>query len=151
MKFNFEGKKALVTGGGSGLGRECALLFAKNGADVLIADLKPERCEAVANEVRALGRNAIAFPIDVTDEGIEISYMLSLNANADSPIISSSNWSREFSHKRLFLSFIISPPYTSIPFSLRFFSIAMFVWLVPTTVSFLSLPSFLKYFAKPPH
>ena len=49
MKFNFEGKKALVTGGGSGLGRECALLFAKNGADVLIADLKPERCEEVAN------------------------------------------------------------------------------------------------------
>ena len=67
MKFNFEGKKALVTGGGSGLGRECALLFAKNGADVLIADLKPERCEAVAAEVRALGKNAIAYPVDVTD------------------------------------------------------------------------------------
>ena len=67
MKFNFEGKKALVTGGGSGLGRECALLFAMNGADVLIADLKPERCETVANEIRALGRNAIAYPLDVTD------------------------------------------------------------------------------------
>ena len=67
MEFNFSGKKALVTGGGSGLGRECALLFAKGGADVLIADLKPERCEAVAAEVRALGRNAIAYPIDVTD------------------------------------------------------------------------------------
>lgn len=67
MKFNFEGKKALVTGGGSGLGRECALLFAKNGADVLIADLKPERCEVVADEVRALGRNAIAYPVDITN------------------------------------------------------------------------------------
>ena len=67
MKFNFEGKKALVTGGGSGLGRECALLFAKNGADVLIADLKPERCEAVANEVRALGREAIAYSLDVAN------------------------------------------------------------------------------------
>ena len=67
MKFKFEGKKALVTGGGSGLGRECALLFAKNGADVLIADLKPERCEAVANEVRDLGRKAIAYPLDVAD------------------------------------------------------------------------------------
>ena len=66
MEFNFQGKKALVTGGGSGLGRECALLFAKGGADVLIADLKPERCEAVANEVRALGREAIAYAIDVT-------------------------------------------------------------------------------------
>ena len=67
MEFKFEGKKALVTGGGSGLGRECALLFAKGGADVLIADLKPERCEAVAEEVRALGRQAIAYPIDVTN------------------------------------------------------------------------------------
>lgn len=67
MKFNFEGKKALVTGGGSGLGRECALLFAKSGADVLIADLKEERCDAVAEEVRSLGRNAISYPIDVTN------------------------------------------------------------------------------------
>ena len=67
MKFNFEGKKALVTGGGSGLGRECALLFALNGADVLIADLKEERCEKVAEEIRALGRNAIAYTLDVTD------------------------------------------------------------------------------------
>ena len=67
MEFNFQGKKALVTGGGSGLGRECALLFAKGGADVLIADVKPERCEAVAQEIRELGRDAIAYVVDVTD------------------------------------------------------------------------------------
>ena len=67
MKFNFEGKKALITGGGSGLGRECALLFALNGADIFVADLKKERCEAVAEEVRKLGRNAIAYTLDVSD------------------------------------------------------------------------------------
>ena len=67
MVFNFEGKKALVTGGGSGLGRECALLFAKSGADVVVADLNQERAEAVAGEVAELGRAAIAYVLDVTD------------------------------------------------------------------------------------
>lgn len=67
MFFNFKGKKALVTGGGSGLGRECAILFAKAGADVLIADLKPERCDEVAEEIRKLGREAISYPLDVTN------------------------------------------------------------------------------------
>ena len=67
MFFNFKGKKALVTGGGSGLGKECAILFAKAGADVLIADLKPERCEEAAAEVRKYGSEAISYPLDVTN------------------------------------------------------------------------------------
>ena len=68
MEFNFKGKKALVTGGGSGLGRECAILFAKNGADVLVADLIPERCEEVATEIRKYGVKAIAYQVDVTNQ-----------------------------------------------------------------------------------
>ncbi|MCM1370463.1 MAG: SDR family oxidoreductase [Clostridium sp.] len=66
MEFNFKGKKVIVTGGGSGLGRECALLFAKSGADVLIADLKPERCEQVAQEIKNFGVKSISFAVDVT-------------------------------------------------------------------------------------
>ncbi|MGN1343121.1 MAG: SDR family NAD(P)-dependent oxidoreductase, partial [Traorella sp.] len=66
MNLTFTGKNAIVTGGGSGLGRETALLLAKNGINVLIADLKEERCQKVADEVSALGVKSIAFPIDVT-------------------------------------------------------------------------------------
>ena len=66
MNLTFTGKNAIVTGGGSGLGRETALLLAKNGINVLIADLSKERCEKVSREVSALGVKSIAFPIDVT-------------------------------------------------------------------------------------
>ena len=81
MEFNFSGKKAIVTGGGSGLGRECALLFAKGGADVLVADLVPERCDAVAKEIRALGRKAVGFALDVTDyRQVHAMYEFAFNA-----------------------------------------------------------------------
>lgn len=58
--FDFSGKVLLVTGGSRGLGREMALGFAARGADVVIASRKQDACEAVATEVRALGRRALA-------------------------------------------------------------------------------------------
>lgn len=57
--FDLTGKVALVTGGSRGLGREMVLAFAERGADVVIASRKIENCEAVADEVRALGRRAL--------------------------------------------------------------------------------------------
>jgi NAD(P)-dependent dehydrogenase (short-subunit alcohol dehydrogenase family) len=58
--FDLNGKVAVVTGGSRGLGREMVLAFAACGADVVIASRKIENCEAVADEVRALGRRGLA-------------------------------------------------------------------------------------------
>ncbi len=59
--FDFTGKVALVTGGSRGLGREMVLAFARRGADVVITSRKADNCESVADEVRALGREALPY------------------------------------------------------------------------------------------
>src|SRR5262245_34544598 len=60
------GKVAIVTGGGRGLGRVGALALATAGADVVVASRPLGNCEAVAEEIRALGRRALAVRVDVT-------------------------------------------------------------------------------------
>ena len=57
--FDLDGRIAVVTGGSRGLGREMVLAFAARGAHVVIASRKLDNCEAVAREVRALGRRAL--------------------------------------------------------------------------------------------
>ena len=64
---SLRGQVALVTGGGGGIGRAIALALATAGADVVIADIIPERCEEAATRVRELGRQARAVPTDVMD------------------------------------------------------------------------------------
>jgi NAD(P)-dependent dehydrogenase (short-subunit alcohol dehydrogenase family) len=61
-------KVAVITGGGAGLGRECALLFASEGARVVVADIDAGRAAQVAAEVRESGGEALANECDVTDE-----------------------------------------------------------------------------------
>jgi 3-oxoacyl-[acyl-carrier protein] reductase len=58
---------AVVTGAGRGIGRAIALKFAAEGADVVCVSRTQENSEKVANEVRALGRKAWAFAVDVSD------------------------------------------------------------------------------------
>jgi len=62
-----DGKVALITGAGEGIGRASALLFAKEGAKVAIAEVNPETCESVAKEVAALGGEALPVLTDVRD------------------------------------------------------------------------------------
>ncbi len=68
MSSRFEGKVAWITGGGSGIGKALALELARQGADVAVSGRREARLEEVAEEIRALGRRAIAVPCDVTDE-----------------------------------------------------------------------------------
>ncbi len=58
---------AIITGGGGGIGRAIALALAAAGADIVIADIAPERCDETAMRVRELGRQALPVPTDVCD------------------------------------------------------------------------------------
>jgi 3-oxoacyl-[acyl-carrier protein] reductase len=66
--FSIEGKTAIVTGGGVGIGKSIALEFARAGADVAVCSRKLENCEAVAKAIRDLGRRSFAMAVDVRQE-----------------------------------------------------------------------------------
>lgn len=61
-----QGRVAVITGGGTGIGRASALVLAERGADVVLAGRRVEPLKDTASEIEALGRKALTVPTDVT-------------------------------------------------------------------------------------
>ena len=77
--MNFQGKTAVVTGAGRGIGRATALRLAKEGAQVAVIDIDEESAEKVAAEIEAAGGAALALAVDATKaEAVEASVAATL-------------------------------------------------------------------------
>ena len=73
--MRLEDKVAVITGAASGQGRAAALLFAKEGAKVVVADLYDEGAQEVVQEITGSGGEAIAARVDVSRE-VEVEAMI---------------------------------------------------------------------------
>lgn len=68
-------RTSIVTGGAQGIGKAFCLAFAREGSDVLVADMKAREAEAVSEEIRDMGRESVTFQLDVSD-GKEVKEMV---------------------------------------------------------------------------
>ena len=67
--MRLQGKVAVITGSGQGLGRAYALRFAQEGAHIVVADIQEDNAYSVVQEVHHLGGEAVAVEVDVSDAG----------------------------------------------------------------------------------
>jgi len=64
-RFRLDGRRLFITGGSRGLGREMALAIAEAGADVILTGRNRESLDQTADDIRSLGREAVALPADI--------------------------------------------------------------------------------------
>ena len=69
MSSKLKDKIAFVTGAASGIGKAIAEIYAREGAQVAIADMNMAAAQAAADELKGRGASAMAVAVDVTDEG----------------------------------------------------------------------------------
>jgi A-factor type gamma-butyrolactone 1'-reductase (1S-forming) len=75
MEAWFADKVALVTGGGDGIGRAAAILFAQRGARVVVTDVRRGAADDTAGQIKAGGGTAVAFDGDVTDAAVVAAFV----------------------------------------------------------------------------
>ncbi|PEU31268.1 SDR family oxidoreductase [Bacillus wiedmannii] len=85
MKMKLAGKVAIVTGGGIGIGRNTALLLAKQGAKVIVTDIDQESGQATVEEITDLGGEALFVSYDMEKQG-DWQRVISITLNAFSRI-----------------------------------------------------------------
>ncbi|WP_242282242.1 SDR family NAD(P)-dependent oxidoreductase [Bacillus cereus group sp. BfR-BA-01346] len=85
MKMKLAGKVAIVTGGGIGIGRNTALLLAKQGAKVIVTDIDQESGQATVEEITNLGGEALFVSYDMEKQG-DWQRVISITFNAFSRI-----------------------------------------------------------------
>ena len=73
--MTLDGKTALVTGGGGGIGRATALALAREGAQVAVADIVVKNAEMVRDEIKTIGHQGMAYPVDLTKR-LEVEQMM---------------------------------------------------------------------------
>jgi len=111
MKLALEGKVAIVTGGAKGQGRASCVLFAQEGAKVVVADWDAENAESAVAEIKAAGGEAVAVKVDVSKEDDIVRMIQAARDNYGRLDILFNNASVGFSERgRFFMGSVVDTP-----------------------------------------